>query len=193
MNRNDPRYASAENNLMKAARLLLRDHDIDSIRTQDIIRNAGIHKSTFYSHYRDKYALLEAIEDRAADVLYPHMENIFTNMLGTSKDPGKLDECYAGLAECIFDCRDDFSIIVRGAKISSITSKVIYRIEDIWEKKRIADPQDPLNAYLINAIAYIMIGTIEKWINRSCVDSIEDFVKLIKATGLGIQDAYNLL
>ncbi|MBQ6439168.1 MAG: TetR/AcrR family transcriptional regulator [Mogibacterium sp.] len=59
MNKNDSRYISAEKKIMDAAFDLLLKRDIDSIWTQEIIRSAGVHKSTFYSHYRDKYVLLQ--------------------------------------------------------------------------------------------------------------------------------------
>lgn len=191
MNKNDPRYITAEEKIMAAVFDLFSGKDIDSIRTQDIIAAAGIHKSTFYSHYRDKYALLESIEDSISDGLYPHLEGIFINMLGDKKDPGKLNYCYEGLASYIFENRDLFRVILQGSRGTNITTRIASEIESIWDSQDIADPNNLYNSYLINAIVYVMIGTIEKWLKRGCIDPVEAFQSLINATGIGIQDAFD--
>ena len=193
MNKNDPRYIAAEKKIMDAVFSLFEGKDIDDIRTQEIIRKAGIHKSTFYSHYKDKYALLDAIETRISDELYPHLESIFINMLGERKDPGKLNEAYEDLAAAIIENKTLFRIILQGSRGTNITARIASEIENIWERQKIADPKSMYNNYLINATVYIMIGTIEKWLKRDCIDSREDLVNLINATGIGIQNAYELL
>ena len=124
MNKNDPRYIAAENRIMDAVFDLFTCKSIDEIRTQEIIRTAGIHKSTFYTHYKDKYALLEAIEDRVSDELYPHLESIFINMLGERKDPEKLNGSYEDLAAAIIDNKALFRIILQGSKGTNITARL---------------------------------------------------------------------
>ena len=193
MNKNDPRYIAAENRIMDAVYSLFAGKDIDEIRTQEIIRTAGVHKSTFYSHYKDKYALLEAIEERVTDELYPHLESIFINMLGERKDPEKLIESYEDLAAAIIENKALFRIILRGSRGTNITARIASEIENIWEQQKIADPKSLYNNYLINATVYVMIGTIEKWLKRDCIDSREDLVNLINATGIGIQNAYEMM
>ena len=193
MNTNDPRYITAENKIMDAVYELFSGKDIDGIRTQEIINKAGIHKSTFYSHYRDKYALLDSIEDRVSDELYPHLEGIFIYMLTERKDPERLRECYNGLAACIFENAALFRVILQGSRGTNLTARIASEIETIWYSQDIADPRSLYNDYLINAIVYIMIGTIEKWLKRGCVDSFDVFLDLINATGIGIQNAYELL
>lgn len=193
MNKNDPRYIAAENRIMDAVFDLFTCKTIDEIRTQEIVRAAGIHKSTFYTHYKDKYALLEAIEDKVSDELYPHLESIFINMLGERKDPEKLKGGYEDLAAAIIDNKALFRIILLGSRGTNLTARIASEIENIWERQSIADPRSLYNNYLINATVYIMIGTIEKWLKRDCVDSREDLVNLINATGIGIQNAYELL
>ena len=193
MNKNDPRYIAAENRIMDAVYSLFAGKDIDEIRTQEIIRTAGVHKSTFYSHYKDKYALLDAIESRISEELYPHLESIFINMLGERKDPEKLIESYEDLAAAIIENKALFRIILRGSRGTNITARIASEIENIWEQQKIADPKSLYNNYLINATVYVMIGTIEKWLKRDCIDSREDLVNLINATGIGIQNAYEMM
>ena len=190
MNKNDPRYITAENRILDAVFDLFTRKDIDSIRTQEIIAAAGVHKSTFYSHYRDKYALLDSIEERISNELYPHLEGIFVSILSEKTDMVKLNEYYEGLSSCIFENKELFRIVLQGSRGTNITARIASEIESIWESQKIADPKTTYNSYLINAVVYVMIGTIEKWLKRDCRDTPEEILKLITATGIGIQDAF---
>lgn len=193
MNRNDPRFIAAEKKIFEAVFALLPYRDIESIKTQDIILRAGIHKSTFYSHYRDKYALVEALVDVAGERLSPHLEGITVNMLGTEADEDRLDQSYRSLADSIYDNRMILQVILQSSMVGNLILKVESDLEDIWRKSGIADPESQNISYLINAAAYVMIGTIEKWIQRGCTDSVETLAWLIHATGEGIRNAFALL
>ncbi len=192
MDRNDPRYVSAEDKILEAAFEMLSTRDIDSIRTQDIIRRAGVHKSTFYAHYRDKYALLDSMEALAAEVLAPHLKGITVHMLGEQPDPLRLHQSYESLAEAIYSNRRLFTLVLQG-HVGSITKGIAAELEKIWREAGIADPSARNISYLINATAYVITGTIEKWLQRDCTDPIDDFVGLITATGVGIRYAFEQL
>ncbi len=192
MDRNDPRYVSAEDKILEAAFELLSARDIDSIRTQDIIRRAGVHKSTFYAHYRDKYALLESMEAHAAEVLAPVLEVITVNMLGKEPDQLRLHQGYESMAEAIYANKRLFTIVLRG-HLGRITRGIASEIEKIWREAGIADPSERNISYFINAAAYLITGTIEMWIQRDYVDPIEDFAGLVAVSGVGLRYAYEQL
>ena len=61
MNKQDSRFITSEKRIKEAFFELLSRKSIDEIRTQEIIACAGINKSTFYSHYKDKYDLLDYV------------------------------------------------------------------------------------------------------------------------------------
>lgn len=193
MNKSDPRFISAEKKIFDAAFELLPDKDIESIRTQDIISRAGIHKSTFYSHYSDKYALIEVIENTTAEMLDPILERILTNLIGESGDPAELRKAYSDLAACIFENKSNFVIILKNSKVSTITTRIASDMEKIWEKHSISDFSNIEHYYFINAAAAVMMGTIEKWLQRDCIEPIDRFVRLIEAAGAGLENAYKLL
>ena len=44
--------------------LLLKEKDMDKITVSDIIKRAGVVRSTFYNHYENVPALVSAIEDK---------------------------------------------------------------------------------------------------------------------------------
>ena len=59
INQNDPRARRTHRFIQQAFIELLKHKDFDSITIQDISDRAEINRSTFYSHFQDKYELLE--------------------------------------------------------------------------------------------------------------------------------------
>lgn len=114
-------------------------------------------------------------------------------MLGSEPDMDKLNACYRDLAISIFENKELLTIILTSSMSGRITSKIEKELEIIWNESGIADPESINIAYLINAASYVMIGTIEKWIRRNCVDSVDTLAWLIHATGEGIRNAFALL
>ena len=64
MNESDERYSTAEDAIYDAFFLLLKDKDIDKITVSDVIKKAGIVRSTFYNHYENVPALRKRIAPR---------------------------------------------------------------------------------------------------------------------------------
>lgn len=56
----DPRIRRTRQLLQGALRSLLQTKSFDEISVQDITEAATVNRATFYDHYTDKYALLEA-------------------------------------------------------------------------------------------------------------------------------------
>ena len=55
----DPRVRRTRNWILQAFDELLREKGFESISVQDITERARIHRGTFYTHFQDKYALLD--------------------------------------------------------------------------------------------------------------------------------------
>src|SRR5207253_7780737 len=60
VNGSDPRVKRSRQLLMQAFTELAAEKDIRSIRVQDIAERATLNRATFYAHFRDKDALLDA-------------------------------------------------------------------------------------------------------------------------------------
>lgn len=186
MNKEDIRYITADRKIRKAFCMLLRDSSIDRVSTGDIISAAGVHKSTFYSHYRDKYDLLSSIEDDLIDVLYPCLEKIFIGMLKENCSQEELVGYHVELARLIFAQEESFRLILRGQS-GSIIPKIYERIKRIWHEQDIDGHDSILGSYLVNAVTYVITGTIENWIRRECTDPVEVFIPLMDAVGISIR------
>lgn len=57
----DPRMRRTRQLLQSALRNLMQSKSFDEIAVQDITEAATVNRATFYDHYTDKYALLEAM------------------------------------------------------------------------------------------------------------------------------------
>lgn len=57
----DPRVTRTRRLLVDAFRVLLNEKGFDRVSVQDISDRAAVNRATFYSHFRDKYALFEHV------------------------------------------------------------------------------------------------------------------------------------
>lgn len=70
----DERYHVADEAIYDAFFLLLKEKDIDKITVSDVIKKAGIVRSTFYKHYENIPALMSAIEDKTIQDIFSLMK-----------------------------------------------------------------------------------------------------------------------
>ena len=75
MNESDERYSTAEDAIYDAFFLLLKEKALEKITVSDVIKRAGIVRSTFYNHYENIPALMAAAEDRTIQDIFTLMES----------------------------------------------------------------------------------------------------------------------
>ena len=74
----DPRTRRTRAALHHALETLLAAKDFEKISVQDIAEAAGLNRATFYDHYPDKFALLEAMVDCRFNQLLNERALVFT-------------------------------------------------------------------------------------------------------------------
>ncbi|MCM1468164.1 MAG: TetR/AcrR family transcriptional regulator [Alistipes sp.] len=70
----DERYSVADEAIYDAFFLVLKEKDLDKITVSDVIKRAGIVRSTFYNHYENIPALVTAIEDKTLHDIFSLLE-----------------------------------------------------------------------------------------------------------------------
>lgn len=70
----DERYHVADEAIYDAFFLILKEKELEKITVSDIIKKAGIVRSTFYNHYENIPALVAAIEDKTLQDILSLME-----------------------------------------------------------------------------------------------------------------------
>lgn len=63
MDKEDKRYQKAEKRIKNSFLTLMAEVGFDAVTVTDIIKEANVNRTTFYSHYKDKYDLMEQVED----------------------------------------------------------------------------------------------------------------------------------
>ena len=71
----DERYSVANEAILGAFFKLIKEKKPDRITVSDIIKTAGIARSTFYNHYQDIPSLISAIEDKTIQDVFSMMES----------------------------------------------------------------------------------------------------------------------
>ncbi|MFB7318520.1 TetR/AcrR family transcriptional regulator [Bacillus safensis] len=67
--RGDKRATESKQHLRKALFQLLREKEWGKISVQDLTKRAGIHRTTFYQHYEDKFDLAQQVMAEMFDVM----------------------------------------------------------------------------------------------------------------------------
>lgn len=75
MNELDERYSTVEEAIFDAFFLLLKDKGLEKITVSDVIKRAGIVRSTFYNHYDNIPSLVDAAEDKTIKDIFNIMES----------------------------------------------------------------------------------------------------------------------
>lgn len=70
----DERFYVADEAICDAFFLVLKEKDLDKITVSDVIKKAGIVRSTFYNHYENIPALVTSIEDKTIDDIFSLMK-----------------------------------------------------------------------------------------------------------------------
>jgi len=81
----DPRVRRTRQMLFDALRALLQEKDFEKISVQDIAEKATLNRATFYDHYPDKFALLEAMIGARFETLVEENGVRFDNCAGAVK------------------------------------------------------------------------------------------------------------
>ncbi len=71
----DERYHVVEEAIYDAFLLMLKEKELEKITVSDVIKKAGIVRSTFYNHYENIPALVTAIEDRTINDIFTIMNS----------------------------------------------------------------------------------------------------------------------
>lgn len=71
----DERYYVVDEAIHDAFFMLLKEKELKKITVADIIKKAGIVRSTFYNHYENMEALVSATEDKTIDDIFVLMES----------------------------------------------------------------------------------------------------------------------
>lgn len=156
-NKTDLRIVKTNNTLYEALVLLLKDKTFEEIKVSDICQKALVNRSTFYSHFNDKYELFMSLINNLKQELENDLKSI---------EEDNLKDYYLKMIEVFLNHVEDKKEIYKSILINnrnSIIMDMIYDTitEDINNRMKQHNdkdvPNDIFSAYYLGAIVNIGI------------------------------------
>jgi AcrR family transcriptional regulator len=157
------------------------------INVTKIIGRAGINRNTFYSHYLNKYDLLDKVADELLDGFRIIAADAPVGLLLAGDYTDKPLTAYlTRLINCIHENGEIFMLLIGDKGDPSVMGKLKEQIFSVWAERDILDrfviPQD----YVFAAQIALVIGLIEEWVKRGYQESPEEFGRIVMAIMKGI-------
>ncbi|MBE5844699.1 MAG: TetR/AcrR family transcriptional regulator [Butyrivibrio sp.] len=177
MNELDERYSTSEDAILGAFFLLSKEKSFDKISVSDVIKKAGIVRSTFYNHYENIPALILAAEDKTIDDIFKMMESFHP------KNDRDICSSYF-LAICNYTKENPFlANLIKSAqgdrffeKAMSMFHKYVTKVtNDVSEEISSRDEF----AFLVAGIIGATLGVLHKWISEDCSSSPEYIANIL--------------
>lgn len=175
-NKKDLRVIKTEKVLFDALIELMTDKPFESIKVSDICSKALINRSTFYSHYNDKYELLVGYIN--------NLEESLINKLGTLNKEINNKDYFVEIIKLILDHFDEkrdtyYKVLLnnRNSIFIDIVSNVIStdinkKINQDINSKNDNIPLDIKSTFYLGAVSSVII----KWINNDKKYTKEEIV-----------------
>ena len=179
-NKTDLRIIKTRNSLYDALIFLLKDKTFEKIKVSDICKTALINRSTFYSHFDDKYELFKSfIED---------LKISFSNELKTIEENVTIKQYYMQMIKIFLNYIEGKEDIYKSIMINnknSIIMDMLYDtiMEDINNKisHSINDiPSDIVSSFYLGAVINVGIDWLKNGKNYSKEEILKYLDKLIK-------------
>ena len=185
MNEFDERYSTAEDAIIDAFFLLIKEKSLEKITVADVIKKAGIVRSTFYNHYENIPALVSAAEDKTISDIFKMMEAFHP------KDDRDMCRSYF-LAICEYTKKNPFlSNLLKSAGGNSFFEKAMTMfhryVTQATDFNTATDVSREQYSYLIAGVIGSTIGILHKWIAEdfaSPAESIADILATIFLNGV---------
>jgi AcrR family transcriptional regulator len=162
----DRRISRTRDTLGDALVELMQEKTFDDITVQDVLDRAGVGRSTFYAHYRDKQDLfLSDVED-----FFELMSNLLTRHNVSVKRVAPVAELFGHISEA----RDFYSALVSSGKVNDVLELgrgyIARSIEDRLQMANVG-----LEGEERKAVAYALSGNLfallDWWIDHGMVQS----------------------
>jgi AcrR family transcriptional regulator len=171
----DPRVRRTRSALHCALVSLLKQKDFDKISVQDIAEEAGLNRATFYDHYPDKFALLEAMVGSCFNDLLRERNVVFDGGCASALKATVLGVCDYLAAMPRLDCerRSQMERHLELAVISIVRKTILYGLEQ-------HPTAPPIAPEMIAATAsWAIYGAAKEWLrtpNRPSSESAADAI-----------------
>lgn len=177
-NNMDERYHVVEKAIFDAFFLLIEEKNMDKISVSDVIKKAGIVRSTFYNHYENIPDLITSIEDRTIEKIFSLMESF---------RPGNDEEICKNyfLAVCNYTKENPFLSGLlsspRGTNFFEKMMKMFHTYVSTTTQNSSHQKTDEFS-YLIASTIGCTVGVLHKWSRDKFKAPVEEIATLLTRT-----------
>lgn len=157
----DERYNVADEAIYDAFFLVLKEKELDKITVSDVIKRAGIVRSTFYNHYENIPALVTAIEDKTIDDIF--------SLMNTFHPKNDWDLCKSYyLTICEYTMTNPFlANLLSDPRIDAFFEKVVtmfhHYVKEVTQNNEPSHHNNEELSYMIACTIGSTIGVLHKW------------------------------
>ena len=183
MNEMDERYSTAEEAIIDAFFLLIKAKDLSKITVSDVIQKAGVVRSTFYNHYENIPALVNAAEDKTIDDIFRMMESFHP------KNDREMCRSYF-LAICNYTKENPFLAglleSARGDNFFEKAMRMFHRyVTNVTDETHADSASKEEFSYLIAGAIGNIIGVLHKWTAEDFASPAERISEIMTKMFLG--------
>ena len=182
MNESDERYSTAEDAIFDSFFELIKKKEFEKITVADITKKAGVVRSTFYNHYENVAALVEAAEDRTIRDIFNMMESFHP------KDDRAICGSYF-LSICEYTRKNPFvANLLKSPRGDAFFEKAITMfhsyVSEITSSSSGHSQSGKTLSYLIAGMIGTTIGVLHKWISEDFAEPAENISGILTQTFL---------
>ncbi len=173
MNQLDERYSTVEEAIFEAFFLLLKEKDLEKISVSDVIKKAGIVRSTFYNHYENVPSLIEAAEDKTIQDIFKMMESFHPK--------NDHDICHSYfLAVCNYTKRNPFlANLLQSPRGDAFFEKALTMFHRYVTDVTPASARSTEFSFMIAGAIGSTIGVLHKWTAEAFSTPAEDIADIL--------------
>lgn len=173
----DPRMRRTRQLLQGALRTLMQTKSFDEIAVQDITELATVNRATFYDHYTDKYALLEAMVAGGFHMLL-HERNVIYD--GTC--PSAVGALVLATCDYLTQNHGDGGKCQRQSAFEPLTEAAVttaIRRVLMAGMPKPGPASNPSPAMIATAASWAIYGAVKEWFNTPGRPAAEEVVPMI--------------
>ena len=174
----DPRIRRTRQLLQAALRSLMETRNFETIAVQDITEAATVNRATFYDHYTDKYALLEAMVAGGFHALLAERRVSYDGSCPSAAEAIILATCdfltqnHSGKAAC--ERHSPFQPLVDAAIVAAIRRVLLGGISSHWPGDDGIQPE-----IVATTASWAIYGAAREWFQMPNRPPVEEIAPVI--------------
>lgn len=179
-NQDDARYRKSETAIMETFIELLPERGFEEITVKDLIARAGVNRSTFYSHYADKYELIDRVEDLLLDDLAELLVQapVREHVSAVAEPDWLVRSYFARVAKFLESNGILFNLLLGPRGRPEFALKMSRMIHHTWSTRQLTPHATvPIN-YAYAAFTGVIVNLLTEWARNGFQQTSDEFVAI---------------